>query len=180
MLHFILDFAELFHVDFMKKVQKEIELLRPLFDNKLKGFAEFANKYIKIDYEHLLGMELKFNRFDVPKIGGFHHDYMNIVEKEGIIEFANKVINKHGVYSVDLMYGTAEIKRGKTFFPSDWSREKVINAIYEAYENFMQSGVPPLLAKNGKYELSGFTKEGIKIEMYITKNGRVTTAYPIV
>jgi hypothetical protein len=76
------------------------------------------------------------------------------------------------------LYSAGEIKRGKTFFPSDWSREKVISAIYEVYENFIQSGVRPLLAKDGKYELSGFTKEGIKIEMYITQNGTIATAYP--
>lgn len=32
----------------------------------------------------------------------------------------------------------------------------------------------------GKYVISGFTTEGIEIEMHFTKNGQMLIAYPIV
>ncbi len=68
---------------------------------------------------------------------------------------------------------------GKTFFPQHWSREDVIDKIYEAYENFIKSGATPL-EKKGKYIIDGTTKEGIDIRMFITKNGHLKTAYPII
>jgi hypothetical protein len=70
------------------------------------------------------------------------------------------------------------VKYKGTFFPADWSRKKVIEKICEAYENFLKSGVLPREEK-GKYVIEGFINEGIKIRMYITKNGVLKTAYPL-
>jgi hypothetical protein len=72
-------------VQYAAEVGAELRQLRPLFDNKVKGFAEFANKYIKIDYEHILGMALEFNHRGMAKISGFHHDFMQLIEKSGAI-----------------------------------------------------------------------------------------------
>ena len=68
----------------------------------------------------------------------------------------------------------------KTFFPAHWSRGKVIDKICEAYSNFQKNGGIPILEKDGKYSLIGFTNENIEIQMYITKKGQIVTAYPIV
>lgn len=64
------------------------------------------------------------------------------------------------------------------FFSAHWSREKVINAIYEAYNDFAQRGYKYTLQPDGKYLLKGVIKEGVEIEMYVTKNGKIVTAYP--
>ena len=38
----------------------------------------------------------------------------------------------------------------------------------------------PELRNDGKYIIQGCTSEGVEIEMFITKKGHLTTAYPIV
>jgi len=169
---------ELFHANLMKNLEPEIAALRSLFDNKVKGFGEFANKYLKIDYEHILGMELSFNRKGLPVLNGFHHDYMNAIEKGGVVKFTNKLFYKDGFYKTDLFLGE-KIFPGKTFFPGHWSREQVISTLYEAYSNFIKSGQLPLLGSDGKYKINSIIKGGIEIEMYITKKGRIATAYPV-
>ncbi len=68
----------------------------------------------------------------------------------------------------------------KTLFPQLWPREKVISKILEAYDHFIKTGAKNYeLKPSGKYLVTGFTDEGIKIEMYITKKGQITTAYPV-
>jgi hypothetical protein len=159
------------------ELSTELEALRFACDQKRKGFAECANKYLKIAYEHILGMELKFSRGDVPRIGGFHHDFMRRVENSGIFKFLNKKEMGHGFYSADLYAGENFVKE-ITFFPAEWSREQVINCIYEAYDNFVEKGCAFEALGNGKYKVEALTKQGIKIEMYVTKNGLIASAYP--
>jgi hypothetical protein len=43
----------------------------------------------------------------------------------------------------------------------------------------MKSGVKPTATKDNKYLIKGAIEEGIEIEMRITKNGHVITAYPV-
>lgn len=174
---------------FMSEIKAEVETLKQIFecekncvpDCVKKGFAEFKSKHIKIPYEHILGIELKWNdiKGTLSGISGFHHDFMGAIEKSGVLKFVRKGIEKNGCYMADVFVGEKCIP-GKTFFPQSWSREKVINKIYEAYDNFIKSGAIPLLEKNGKYRVNAFTKEGIEIEMHFTKNGQMATAYPIV
>jgi hypothetical protein len=71
------------------------------------------------------------------------------------------------------------VKYKGTFFPADWSREKVVDKIYEAYNSFIKSGMKPTATKDNKYLIKGMIEEGFEIEMRITKNGHVVTAYPI-
>lgn len=168
---------ETMHAKYMAHLEIELGALRLLFDNKVKGFAEFANKFIKIEYKHILGMDLVFDAQGRAKFSGFHHDLMNTIEKSGAIEFANKVIHKNGFYGADLIIDG--MKTPKTFFPSEWPREKVIEKIYEAYHNFIKCGVIPKPRPNEKYLISGTIEEGISIEMWVTKKGKVVTAYPL-
>lgn len=60
------------------------------------------------------------------------------------------------------------------------SFKSYLNKIYEAYENFVKSGAVVKKEVGRKYLISGVTSESIEIEMYITKKGQITTAYPIV
>jgi hypothetical protein len=168
---------ETVHAEYMAHLEIELLALRSLFDNKVKGFAEFANKYIKIDYKHILGMDFVFDSQGSANLSGFHHDLMSAIERTGVIEFANKVIYKNGFYSANLVVDGAKVP--KSFFPSEWSREKVIQKICEAYNDFIKSNVIPKPRPNGKYLISGYIEEGIKIEIWITKKGKVVTAYPI-
>jgi hypothetical protein len=162
----------------MEEVKKGIELLRPVFENTRKGFGVFADKFIKIDYKHILGIELKFGRNGLSKISGFHHDFMNSIEKSGLLDFRNKIMCQNGFYKAKIFSEGRFIKE-ISFFPTHWSREKVVSAIYEAYDEFVKSGRIAELGSDGKYFFDGFTKDGVKIEMYMTQNCKITTAYPL-
>jgi hypothetical protein len=111
-------------------------------------------------------------------ISGFHHDFMGAVEKSGLMKFV-RIAEKNGCYMADIIVDGQRIP-GKTFFPQHWSREEVISKIYEAYENFIKSGVIPELGNDGKYKIRALTNERIKIEMHITQKGHIKSAYPII
>jgi len=174
---------------FMAELNTEIESLKKVFDCAQscvpdcvkKGFAEFKNKHIKIPYEHIFGIELKWNdiKNSLSGISGFHHDFMGAIEKSGVLKFMRKGVEKNGCYLADVIVDGSRI-RDKTFFPQSWSREKVVNKIYEAYENFIKNGAIVKEERGGKYLINGFTSEGIEVEMYITKKGQIATAYPVV
>ncbi len=128
---------------------------------------------------HILGVEF---RKGLAKISGFHHDFMLKIEKSGWLNITNKNLKKHGIYSADVWWNGQKFQ--KTFFPSHWPQEKVISKVLEAYEDFVKAykkGVRSLkLRPDGKYQIKGFTQEGIQIEILITASGKMTTAYPIV
>jgi hypothetical protein len=166
------------HTNLLQSLAGEVAELHRTFDCTRKGFAEFVSKYIKIDYEHILGMELSFNGKNLQRLSGFHHDFMNVAEQSGALQFVNKVYSKAGFYGADLMVDGMCFPK-KTFFPAHWSREKVISKIYEAYDNFIKHGAKAELLPSGKYKCIGEVFEGIKIEFYVTKSGKIVTAYPL-
>ena len=102
---------------------------------------------------------------------------MGAVEKSNVFKFLNKVINENGCYSADIIVDGKKFE--KTFFPQHWSQKEVADKIYEAYYNSIKNGTPLELGRGGKYFIKGYTNEGIKIEMYITQKGLITTAYPV-
>lgn len=173
------DALKMYHGDLIKNLDSQMLRLKTLFDNKVQGFAECAKKFIKVDYEHIFGMELSWNRKGTTKIGGFHQDFMNSLEKSGLAKFANKVMHETGFYKADLVVDGTVAAYGKSFFPADWSQEQIVSAIYEAYANFIQNGALYRWDKGGKYIAEGLCEAKVKIEMFITKNGLITTAYPI-
>ena len=73
-------------------------------------------------------------------------------------------------------YGTYQ--PNKTFFPQHWTRETLIKKVFEAYDDFVAKGAKAVLDK-GKYRIQGYTAEQIKVEMLITQNGQITSAYPM-
>ena len=101
---------------------------------------------------------------------------MGAVEKSGLFQLVTTSVEKNGFYRADVIIEGSRIP-GKTFFPKNWSREKVVNKIGEAYDNFIKSGASAS-EKGGKYIVDGLTNEGITIRMFITKNGQIATAYP--
>jgi len=161
----------------LNNLEKELSRIKELFDCKRKGFAEFANKYLKIDYKHILGFELQFTRRGMPSLGGLHHDFMNVIEKSGVLEFANKIMYESGFYKVEARYLGNKVK-DITFFPAHWSREQVMSKIFEAYDNFIKNGAKFIEIPGGKYFIESKTNDGIDIVMYITKKGLITSAYP--
>jgi len=159
------------------ELKKEIEFLQKKYNYVRNGMSELAHKKIKMDYEHILGMDINQSKKGKLNIRGFHHDFNNIIEKSNVLEFANKVIDKHGCYKARVL-NQGDFVKNITFFPAHWTREKVISKIYEAYNNFKE-GVDVLeLKSDGKYLMRCVTNEGIEIEIFVTKNGLITTVYP--
>jgi len=94
------------------------------------------------------------------------------------LEFKNKVMTQHELYKADIIF-EGQVYPDKAFFPSSWPREKVIEKIYEAYDNFKENGANAIL-DNKKYCIRGITKEGIVIEMhFLPSSAELKTAYPI-
>ncbi len=167
------------HKQYMITLETELESLRALCDNRILDTARFGNKYLKPQYKHILGIELIFERNgSLSKVSGFHHDLLNGLEKTGVIDFTNKVVHENGFYKATLSYHGNVVKKTATFFPADWSRREVIEAIYDAYNNFLKSGLQSEFQK-GKYIVRGLTNQGVTIEMFITQSGHVATAYPL-
>ena len=152
--------------------------IKKLFDQTRKGFGECANKFIKVDYEHILSPDFKMTRKGL-KFGGFHHDLENLLEKSGIFKCENKVFGKKGYYKADVWF-EGRLYEGKTFFPSDLSRKQVIEKVMGAYDNFiLDSAKSYELTRDGKYCIQGITNDGVEIEMYMTKKGKITSTYPV-
>jgi len=158
------------------EVKEEIATIKKIYDRTKDGFAEFSHVKVTMEYEHILGMELDLSKKGKLAIDGFHHDLKTVIEKSNILDFVNKVSYEHGFYKAAL-FDKGNFIKNATFFPAEWSREKVISKIYEAYGNFIKSGaIAP--EKGGKYIVDGLISEGITIRMFITKAGRIVTAYP--
>jgi Bacterial EndoU nuclease len=151
--------------------------LRLACDNKIKDVARFGNKYLKPDYEHILGIDFFCVHEAIVQVKGFHHDLMYTIEKSCVIPFANKKMFKHGFYTVDLIIDGKKFP--KSMFPAEWTREKVISKLYEVYENYIKGGNIPELGSHGKYVMRSFIEEGVEIEMYISQKAKILTAYPI-
>lgn len=172
--------VEMIQKQIMASVREELPYLQKKFHWARKGFLECRNKYIKINYEHIFGIDTKFNKRDIlTTINGYHLDYMNILEKSGMIEFYGKVMYKDGFYKATLRHRGRLVKPTATFFPAHWTREQVIEAIIEAFDDFVAKGAVPIGFKDGIYRIQGATKQQHVIEMLVTITGKVKTVYPL-
>ena len=103
---------------------------------------------------------------------GYH--YEGIEDSPGrVIEGTRSKPDIHGVYrgkvEVDGVKKTGN-KGYSTFYPLYMTPQDVVDAINQAYENAELIG-------NDLY--AGITDDGIEIDMYMTKKGKITTAYPV-
>ncbi|URZ04281.1 EndoU domain-containing protein [Clostridium felsineum] len=102
---------------------------------------------------------------------GYH--YENFPNAKGeIIEETKSKPNEFGIYKGKVKIGTV-IKRAKSsFFPEDWSAQRVVDSINEAYSNRE-------FVKGTNNTFVGETKNGMQIKMFINKNKKIISAFPI-
>ena len=105
------------------------------------------------------------------KAGGYHYEC--IEDTLGRIISGTEVkLNNLGVYEAKVEVNTI-LKSGNggysTFFPKDMSPQIIIDSINEAYAM--------KVFKVGN-EYYGYAKNGLKITMYIDKNGKIISAFP--
>ncbi|MDQ0233417.1 EndoU domain-containing protein [Metabacillus malikii] len=87
-----------------------------------------------------------------------------------IIPGTEKRPDKNGVYMAKVEIEGVKKIADSSFFPKTWNRVDVLKAIDEAYQTKQQIGP-------NKYK--GITNSGIKIEIYLNKDGSIATAYPL-
>ncbi|WP_370016269.1 T7SS effector LXG polymorphic toxin [Peribacillus sp. B2I2] len=100
------------------------------------------------------------------KAVGYHHESMMGGK---IVPGTEEASDINGVYRAKVeINGVMKVAKS-TFFPKDWDRVKVNNAINEAFENKIKDG--------NKYV--GRTSSGIDIGMYLNRDGTIATAFPL-
>ncbi len=104
------------------------------------------------------------------KSQGWHHERSADRSKGTyVIEATRSAPDQHGIYKAKVVIEGVEKKDISSFFPKEWSQEQVENAILEAYANRQPT-------RSVRYE--GFSKSGVKIEMWLDGKGAILTAYP--
>jgi len=88
-----------------------------------------------------------------------------------VIDGTRSPPDPHGVYEGNVMIEGVRKKARSTFFPKDWTEQQVETAIEEAYKARKPDREP------GIY--TGQTASGVEVEMQLTNNGQIHTAYPI-
>lgn len=101
------------------------------------------------------------------KAVGYHHESMM---GGNIIPGTEKAPDKNGVYMAKVEIDGVRKVADSSFFPKEWNRVEVLKAIDEAFQTKQQIG-------SNKYR--GVTSSGIKVEMYLNKDGSIATAYPL-
>jgi hypothetical protein len=128
--------------------------------------------------KHVFAAELKEKSFLTGKVekslSGFHHFVPGHLEEMNIQLINARTCKKTGLIIADVLC-EGHLEKGKTFFPSSWSRNEVIRKLAEASKN----QVKPLSVEGGRAVLFGATSEGAIIKMVIDlRSGEYITAYP--
>ncbi|WP_456279731.1 T7SS effector LXG polymorphic toxin [Bacillus sp. K7] len=140
--------------------KKESVLTKSVNSNGSSGSNGISKKTIK----HVYHGEINRKKRAV----GYHHESM--MSGSRILPGTEEAPDINGVYRAKVeVNGVKKVARS-TFFPKEWDRVKVYNTISEAYKN-------KKLIRDNKY--IGKTSSGIDVEMYINKDGSISTAYPL-
>ncbi len=165
--------------EYIIELKETIPQLKKRFDGVIIQCGE-KSLAVSADYEHLFMFEIKQHykkKFKqcIPRLNGFHHDYLGKLEESGIVRYVNIKEGLHGTYKADVIVNGIKFE-GKTFFPQFWNHEKVLEKIFESLQNLIDK---PILQKNGNWQFKGITSEGIKIETIVdVKNEKIITAFP--
>lgn len=117
--------------------------------------------------EHILQGELNRKGQAV----GYHYEGLASSKGE-VIENTATATDENGIYEAEVVIEDVEKQsnQGKSsFFPEDWSAQKVVDAINEAYEHKER------LTGN---TYAGLSEDGIVIQMYINEEEDIISAFP--
>ena len=114
-------------------------------------------------------------------MNGFHHDEYGSLEKSGLFKFVTKTYGDTTFGAEECFIGITDWGNGiiydeyKTFFPSNWSREKTAQVIFEASQN----RITEIIINNPsqrKFECLG--PNNLIIEVMFNKQNLIVSAYP--
>lgn len=128
----------------------------------MKHIENFASKDA---IKHILEGEVNKH----GKAVGFHME--NIPTAKGKIIGNKTPVDKNGVYKAKVeVNGVVKVAKS-TFFPTNMNPQQIVNVINEAYENR-----EPHFIKN---MMKGMSSHGFEIGMYLDKDGKIATAFPL-
>lgn len=157
-------------------IAKQLPELEKIYKDSVKGFGEQADKYV--DWEdglkHIFEIKIKQAKNGKLKIDGFHHDPGNFLEKMEVIKLLNKKEYPDGFYKADVLYNGV-LHEGKTFFPADWSREKVVKTIIDFYESKKDLAIK----EGNRWRIEDFFCQKTKIRIIIENTMKSVTSYPV-
>ena len=132
--------------------------------NSLKNTENFTDSAI----EHIFEGQVNAR----GKAVGYH--YEGIEGTSGnVIPGTESSVNNIGVYKAQVeVNGIPKTANGgfSSFYPKSMSPQEVIGSINEAYRN-------RVYIRGNTY--SGLTSSGMEIEMFLDKNGKIISAYPV-
>lgn len=115
--------------------------------------------------EHIFEGEINRNGQAV----GYHYEN-SMSSNAKVIENTRSKEDKNGVYRAKITINGKEKNAFSSFFPKNWTMQQVIDTINEAYDNKqLESGN----IYNGK------TKSGVTVQMYLTENHKIISAFPL-
>lgn len=163
---------------FLFDLEKKVPVLNKKFATACKGFGELSHKYLTFDFMHIFGIELTYGKNGL-KIGGFHKNSISALGEKVIVQLSDIIRKPGGFFKAKLSINGIRLYPSKTFFPSGWSHEKVIQTVVDSYNISIKKGILPVLQADGKFMIDLPINEAVQIRMYITRNGKITSLYPI-
>lgn len=136
----------------------------------------YGGHEIEIDLEHILGIDYNPEK---DEVSGLHHDPGEAIAKSGIItiEKIPQIECQEGFYAGWIIYNGK--KKFSTFFPSEWSRAKILEEIVKAWKDVVENNKKMELNQYQNYEVSG---NGSLCEInFVLDNSlkKIKTCYPI-
>lgn len=131
------------------------------WNSSKKGIGE--NKYNLKTIKHIYHGEINWRGEAV----GYHHESMMGGK---IIPGTEKKPDSNGVYEAKVEVEGKEKTFKSSFFPKEWDRVQVLQAINEAFEN-------KKYIKGNRY--SGVSASGVPIIICLNKKGTIITAFPV-
>lgn len=130
--------------------------------DKLKDIDNFSNRNA---IKHILEGEV--NRRG--KAVGFHMENMPTA-KGAIIENTRSNIDRNGIYNANVKVDGVIKDAKSSFFPTNMTPQQIVNAINQAYSN---------MSPYRGAMMKGSTNFGFDIGIYLDRNGKISTAFPI-
>ncbi len=100
--------------------------------------------------------------------GGFHYNGLNVGNAE-VVEIT-KPANKYGIYEARVQINGKSKKDPSSFFPDDWTPQKVLDVIDEAYYNGAKDAKRNIII----HELDN----GMSIQVNLNESNSITSAFP--
>lgn len=151
--------------------KKGAQEAQDLAKNAAKPIERCANPWTMQSEKHIFEGEI-IVKDGIEVVEGYHYRGKdNQGDEETKIVGRSKPAGKGTYKSEPILIKGVEKKRGSTFFPDDWSKEQVIQAILEAYKDApIKPDTPNVLV--------GISKNGLKIKIILNPDGTILTAYP--